>query len=1119
MKNSRLGLILTLAGALVMLAVPVQAGIGAALGRARNRIERFLMPDHIPGTAPSPTQDAGIALPAAPENLHVVERDGTKLKLAWDAVVPAPGRTIARYEVRRNGGGIAGPVTPAAEVKINPTGAALESFTVVAVDDLGRVSPASTAVVALRGQDVPFEFQRRIAFAREEGYLVSDEGELVRTMSDGQMTASTEAALVVATAQLPNLEWGGAFGRERDDTFLFSPMGGAMATRLYTGDGGDHSAQVLSQGEYRIRIARSTGELPGPGFQLGPRGDPNAEMPEGATVPVRWAEVLQPFEESEPVVLAMRSEELEITEEGATGRVHFVPVPAQAGMVMPQLLPSFGEFRARPTAANQTPVTAPDVLSVGQTSEIELFDPVGTDYLSGWIGDSLVVTVEGAPGVVRIVAIDPEVEREHGLDAAMADGIEVPPGEDFRSYRAADGRSMAGRRLWVVGGVPGIAKVTLNFWNTPGLSVARTITVLPRIELAVDADRDGVLALGRENASDQVSAGEPYRFWVNDDDDEGETGGDDIPLGALESANFQNEVVDGARDLVDFFPVFVEVGEALQVLHDDPSVTVRLRQAEGAVNFAYTSMSRDHATAHWKELRKSGFGDAFNRPPGEAETHRVTADGVALSAAFLEGVRNSGWGVLLIEGRSPTLAPLVVEVRRNDAVLAGARLPLRLNNVEEMFRHVDLTQVPREYGETNAVPALPEPVPPERRNDPGDAWPDQLTNGKYFVFVHGYNVDGLRARGWQSEVFKRLHVLGSRSRFVGVTWHGATGLRVGDGYLDYHKAVFNALQTGDALNTALKLPEGAEVTVAGHSLGNGVVSQAIQFGGFRPQHYIMINAALPVEALSPGDVSTNETTDMVEWQWGAYEPRLQAAHWFELFPDSDARSKLTWQGRFQQLSIRTDLHHMYSSGEDVLANLPGIRDASVFDWLSRDQPGFAVGSWKMQELVKGVDWSRSLGSLVLARGQAGWSFSSYWQVSMSGARSTGVAPRNRTRDEATEDLVPTSALHTQPFFGRFKETDLVANNAIIASAKAAEPLVAYDLLARAIPAKSYAAASNPMIALGVAKNYDMNVDGRIVGVPMLPTKSGRWGHSDIRELSLPLTFSVYAKLLLEGGLR
>lgn len=1116
MKNSRLGLFLMLAGVMVILAAPVQAGIGAALGRARNRIVRFLMPDHIPGLAPSPTQDAGVALPTAPGNLHVVGRNGTKLELAWDAVVPGPERAIVRYDVRRNGVRVTQAESPAAEVKINPTGIALESFTVVAVDDLGRVSPASAAVVAVRGQDVPFEFQRRIAFAREEAYVATDEGELVRTMTDGQMTAVAEAELAVATQHLADLEWGGAYGRERDDSFLFWPLGAAMAARLYTGDDGDHSGQVLSQGEYRIRIARSSGAPPGPGFPVGGMGDPDAEMPVGATVPVRWAEVLHPFEESEPVVLALRSEKLVITEEGATSQVHFVPAPVPAGMVTLQLLPNLGEFRAQPTAANRTPATAPDVLSAGQATEIELFDPIGTDYLSGWVGDSLVATVEGAPGVVRILAIDPEVERDHGLDAAIADGIEVPSGEIFRSYRAADGRSTAGRRLLLVGGVPGIVKVILNFWNTPGLSVERTITVLPRIELAVDADRDGILALGRENPADEVSDDQPYRFWVNDDNDEGETGGDDIPLGALARANFQDEVVDGARDLVDFFPVFVEVGEALQVLRDGSPVTVRLRQADGAVNFAYTNLDRAHAAAHWKELRKEGFGDVFNRPPGEAETHRVTAEGVALSAAFLEGVRDHGWGVLLIEGRSPTLAPLVLELKRAEEVLAEARLPMHLYNVEDMFRHVDLTKVPREYGEENELPALPEPVPPERRDDPGDAWPDELTNGKYFVFVHGYNVDGLRARGWQSEVFKRLHVLGSRARFVGVTWHGATGLRVGNGYLDYHKAVFNALQTGDALKGALNFPEGAEVTVAGHSLGNGVVGQAIQFGGFRPQHYIMINAALPVEAFDPAGVTEAVHKDMVEAQWLDYRPDLQSANWFKLFGSSDERRKLTWQGRYDRLAELTSLHHFYSSGEEVLKNVEGVHSPSLVEWLVREHGSLSEGAWKMQELAKGLSPSTSLGTILLSRTQVGWSFAVGWMVSSAGGRNTGINPRLRTPDE-TQGITP-AELITRPFFGEFQEHGLTSSDAATASEKAGKSEVLFDLLARAIPAKSYAAGANEVGSFGI-RNYNMNSEGHATEVASLPTKTGKWGHSDFKLLALPLSYPMYLELIEQGALR
>ena len=107
----------------------------------------------------------------------------------------------------------------------------------------------------------------------------------------------------------------------------------------------------------------------------------------------------------------------------------------------------------------------------------------------------------------------------------------------------------------------------------------------------------------------------------------------------------------------------------------------------------------------------------------------------------------------------------------------------------------------------------------------GDSWT---------VFLHGYNVNAQRARGWQAEVFKRLYVMGSRARFVGVTWYGDTGLRVGGTSLDYHQAVFNALQTGDRLKGALNFLDPAKTTVMAHSLGNMVACQAIQKGGYRP---------------------------------------------------------------------------------------------------------------------------------------------------------------------------------------------------------------------------------------------------------------------------------------------
>ena len=1099
MKTTRWGLILTGVCGLMLLASPAQAGLGAVLARARNRVVRFPILDKITGHEPRPLQPAGVAPPAAPENLHVVGRDGSSLQLAWEPAAPGPGRMIAHYEVRRNGVPIEQTAMPGATVTINPAGTALESFTVVAVDNQGGASLPSDAVVAVRGQPVPFEIQRRTAFVQVE-----------------TGAGSAEAALAEATEQLATLEWGRVYGLGDGNPLLFSPLTAYLAVRLYEGEGSAHEEQMLSQGEYRIRIGASAPV--GPGFPSGPMGNPRAELPVGAIVPVRWAEVFQPFDEGERVVMAVRSEDLLIATGGATGAGHFVPVPERAGFVALRLLPNFGEFQARPTAGNDTPGIAPDVLSAGQIADIELIDPVGSDYLTGAAGGPVVITVEGVPGVVRILAIDPELERVGGLDAAMAEGIEIPSGTDVLAYTTADGRTAGGRRLLVLGVSPGVARVAVTFWGLAGLSTARAITVLPRIELGMDADRDGFLVLRGENASDQVTAHEPFRFWVNDDDDEGEKDVSDISQGAVAAANFQNDVVDGARDLVDFFPVFVDVGEALRVLRDGPSVTVRLRQADGAVNFAYTNAGRDHATAHWKELPTNGYGDAFDRLPGAAETHRVTAEGAVLSTAFLDGVRDRGWGVLLVEGRSPSVAPLVLQVERNGLVVAETQLEMRLSNVEDMFRHVDLTKVPREY--EGEEPVLPEEAMPDRKGDPGEAWPDAATNGKYFVFVHGYAVDAQRARGWQSEMFKRLHVLGSRARFVGVTWHGATGLHVGDGYLDYHKSVYNALQTGDALNDALKdLTKGAEVTVAAHSLGNGVVGQAIQYGSFRPTHYIMINAALAVEAYDPGSVSEAERRDMLESDWMPYDQRLNAGNWFRLFLNSsDERRKLTWQGRYEELAQLTDLHHFYSSGEEVLKNAEGVHVPSVLGWLSREQGGVirGEGSWKMQELAKGLALNDSLGAVLLSRHQAGWSFELGWMVSSAGGHNTGVNSRLRTPDE-TKDI-SAEILKTQPFFGDFKEPALTSPQANAASIAAAEPRVLYDLLARAIPAKSHAAAANKVGSIG-PRNYNMNTEGHPPEVLPLPTATGKWGHSDLKLLNLPLSHPMYSEIIERGALR
>lgn len=497
----------------------------------------------------------------------------------------------------------------------------------------------------------------------------------------------------------------------------------------------------------------------------------------------------------------------------------------------------------------------------------------------------------------------------------------------------------------------------------PAQQQPQPVLLVPAI-LAVDANHDGTITDRDVNQTTQAT---PYRFWSNDDDDVGAADGDDIPGRPLNKADYNNAVVDSVRDLVDFFPVYLDIKQLLTVLPPSASIKYKLKQADGALNFVYTNQTKTQAFDYQKKILTTGFGPAFTQAAGAATTQQITAAGVDLAEfgpAFLDGIKNNDWGVILVEGRVATTAPLRLVVEKGGVEIAEVAVNIKISPVEEMFRHVNLTGTPKNYDNTN--PSLPETPEATRTGTPAN-WPDTQTNGKYFVFLHGYNVDAQKARGWQAEVFKRMHALGSKARFVCVTWHGATGL-------DYHRAVFHAFQTGDALAGALSFTGNADVTIAAHSLGNMVVSHAIQSGGLNPARYYIINGATPLEAYDLGDVGPNESANMTEQAWRSYDPRLSMANWHTLFAGTlDNRRSLTWKDLFVSVAQAQGLaHNFYSEEEEVVADADGNTSASVMATLLNQGFNVSFGAWKAQELVKGVDWTTSIVSAFMIRGQAGW---------------------------------------------------------------------------------------------------------------------------------------------------
>lgn len=150
-----------------------------------------------------------------------------------------------------------------------------------------------------------------------------------------------------------------------------------------------------------------------------------------------------------------------------------------------------------------------------------------------------------------------------------------------------------------------------------------------------------------------------------------------------------------------------------------------------------------------------------------------------LEQSFLQTVTPDS-GIILIEATGKNQKPLRLEVydQARQKVFETS-LNLSIDGVEQMFRHVNLIQ------------AIDAPNAPSLASGNGGGISrfsdahftnkehfvgfDSQNQNKYFVLLHGVNVDGQAARGWHSEMFKRLYWAGSNAKFTGVSWYSTDG--------------------------------------------------------------------------------------------------------------------------------------------------------------------------------------------------------------------------------------------------------------------------------------------------------------------------------------------------------
>jgi hypothetical protein len=628
----------------------------------------------------------------------------------------------------------------------------------------------------------------------------------------------------------------------------------------------------------------------------------------------------------------------------------------------------------------------------------------------------------------------------------------------------------------------------LGSWGVAGDYIGINVVTRPR--LIPDWNRDRQI-----NSADEAWSTNsiPFRFWINDDNDSGDIaeGDSDLPgQGSKwwrlnDKADYEDLTVNGRSDLTDLFPVWLCLESALNNYPAENGIEYRLSQEQSALNFVYTDLTHNQA-GDYLITDVSSCGADFNQNVCEADTVKITAEGIKLNSDFLNRITaDPDKGVLLMEATGPSTAPLVLEIVSNGTVCVKTELPLSLSGIEQMFRHKNLRA---EIGGDEDV------------DDRSTAtnWPDSLCSTKNIFFLHGVNTDEQAARGWHSEFFKRLWWSGSNARFHGITWYGDKGSAA-----NYQENVNNAFKTAAYLENYASQVDGNKIMLA-HSLGNMIVSSAIEDHEMDVDKYLMLDAAVASESYDASQFNAAANGNpMLHAGWREYEPQTWAANFHELYSSPDLRAELTWQNRFS--SVVPLAYNFYSSEDEVFEINPlsvGMLTGVEFDlniWpVSVKIHGLERHTWQKQEVFKGRDSSLLPGSLGSTKWW-GWGFHRNWLGQVS------------TAEEA--NALTSDGLRGKPVFRNNPDFYFRVNNLTINAVN--------EMLAMGLPAMSPATGStspNVFLEHGLG-HQDINAL-KDNGWPRSEAPYlQRWLHSDCKDVAFFYTYRLFQKLAAEGDLK
>ena len=430
------------------------------------------------------------------------------------------------------------------------------------------------------------------------------------------------------------------------------------------------------------------------------------------------------------------------------------------------------------------------------------------------------------------------------------------------------------------------------------------VFTFPKPRIAVDANRDGVIAF---DASDATTSEKPYRFWINDDIDRehavdgSDSEQDDISPAEAAANNWQpdwkNDYIKSKRDLEDFVRLWISTS----------GINDSIRSGQLFLGLKWTNVTGTPAIKLYPHIDPDGstkyltddsmaqqqldgiLGVVLShaipdgRDDDRAGSHTVIeGDGVFVLPTFLfyNLTEAKAKTYLLFEGCKAGKGQLKLVILKKDGtnyteIGDGGSVRLDLKKIGDMYEH---------WSVGNGSGATPDQVAGRIASETGSSSAFSYTTSspeeqKYVLFVHGWNMEKWEKERFAETAYKRLYWQGYKGRFGLFSWPTTNNFgSVMTAILDntnFDRGEYSAWRSAALLRQLLQTLNsayGGELYVLSHSMGGIVTSEALRLqsdanGGRIAKVYVASQAALSAHAYDGTLSDAVGSSNALQWNY------------------------------------------------------------------------------------------------------------------------------------------------------------------------------------------------------------------------------------------------------------